>query len=172
MPLFRYFITVGTALTALLLVVNLLLEPSDPTPQRAYTVAETNPSSPGVAGPVNRHTVGVTRTLPSAPDPYALPPRATAQNEQADPIAGNSADPASRTNETHRKSARETKSRRKSAQARARNPDVDDPWRYVRQPAYSPPAYSASAYSDTRYDSRAGLRPRWSSSSQGTLGPH
>jgi len=170
MPLVAYFSTVGAALVALLLFVNFLLEPPHPT--KAKPDAEANPPNSEISRPVSRQTVGVTRTAPSAPDPYALPPRdlpplTAAQIEQTDPMASSSALPA-----TEPKSSRDTKPRRRSAHIRARTPNSDDPWRFLsRQPAAAP-AYTASAYSDTRYDSRAGLRSRWSSSAQGTLGPH
>ena len=151
MPLVRYFITVGAALVALLLLVNLSLEPHQATnakPQSTGAVA-----SPPM--PASQQTVGVTRTPPSAPDPYSLrrpePTPLPALEQQTQPT-----------------SVTETKPKRKSAQVRTRTPDFDDPWRrFGAQPAYTGPAYS-----DTRYDSRAGLRSPRSSSAQGTLGPH
>jgi len=155
MPLRAYFSTAGVLLVALLLLTNFWLDPRLPMNAKpATTGAETKLANLEVDNPASRQAVGVTRALPSTPDPYALPPRAVVQTEQPAPAA-----------EPQRKSS---KPKRKSAQVRAQAADVDDPWRqFGRQPAYAAPAYS-----DSRYDSRAGLRTRRSSSAQGTLGPH
>src|SRR5262249_42576127 len=151
MPLVRYFITVGAALVALLLLVTLSLEPHQATNAKPQSAGEV--ASPPM--PASQQTVGVTRTPPSAPDPYSLrrpePTPLPALEQQTQPT-----------------SVTETKPKRKSAQVRTRTPDFDDPWRrFGAQPAYPGPASS-----DTRYDSRAGLRSPRSSSAQGTLGPH
>jgi hypothetical protein len=151
MPLLAYFVTVGTVLTALLLLVNVMLEPSKPeTPK---------PAAAGVATslPKPRMTTGSAQpslapTARAGEDGHPLP-KATmetlVQPVQSQPLSQD---------EAKRKSFTSTTPKGKSMKPRARGRNANDVRRRYRD--------------DSGYSSRAQGWPTQSFSAEGTLGPH
>jgi hypothetical protein len=151
MPLLAYFVTVGTVLTALLLLVNVMLEPSKP---------ETlTPAAAGVAASLPKPRITTGSAQPSlAPTARAgedRPPLPTATMETS--VQPAQAQPSSR-EEAERKSFTRSKPKGKTAKSRARGRNADDVRRRYRD--------------DSGYASRAQQWPTRSYSAEGTLGPH
>jgi hypothetical protein len=151
MPLLAYFVTVGAALTALLLLVNVMLEPSKP--------ERPKPAAAGVATSLPKPRVTTGSAQPSlAPTARAgedRPPLPTATRETlVQPVL---AQPLSQ-DEAKRKSFTSTAPKGKTVKPRARGRNADDVRRRYRD--------------DSGYSSRAQEWPTRSYSAEGTLGPH
>jgi hypothetical protein len=152
MPLLSYFATVGGVLTALLLLINLMLEPSKPeSSTHAATGLETSLRKPRTTsgltttgfmqGTVVQGTVGIA--------PKAL--GAEAQHESPE-VTGSSMQPA------HQPSSRDGAERKSFAKAK---PKSGRKATTARRPNR-----------DAGYSSYALAPPNWRSSAEGTLGPH
>ena len=148
MPLLTYFVTIGGALTALLLLVDLMLGPSK------REMASQPESSAPAATRVETSLPKARTTTGYVPSTVGLFPPALAAEAQRSPAetTGNSVQPASqpaRSGEAERRSSATAKPRsgRKAATAA----------RSYREPAYS------------SYAQQPG---NWRSSAEGTLGPH
>jgi hypothetical protein len=152
MPLLSYFVTVGGVLTTLLLLVNLMLEPSKPeSSTHAATGLETSLRKPRATtsltttgytqGTVMQGTVGIA--------PTAL--GAEAQHESLE-VTGSSTQPA------HQPSSRDGAERKSFARTKLKSGRKATAGR--------------RPYRDAVYSSYALAPPNWRSSTEGTLGPH
>jgi hypothetical protein len=150
MPLLSYFVTVGGALTALLLLVNLMLEPSKPeSSTHAATGLETSLRKPRTTtgltttgytqGAVMQGTVGIAATAIGA-------------EAQSSEVTGSATQPAPQP------SSRDGGERKSFAKAKAKSGRKA--------------ATARRPYRDAGYSSYALAPPNWRSSAEGTLGPH
>jgi hypothetical protein len=156
MPLLAYFATIGGALTALLLLLNVMLEPSKP----ASKPESSAPAATGVETSLRkpRTTTGLTRTGVTTTgfmqSSVGLPARALGAEAHHAPsdATGSSAQAAlqpSRRDAAERESFTKAKPRSGRKAATGRRPYRDAGHaRYAQQP------------------------PNWRSSAEGTLGPH
>jgi hypothetical protein len=152
MPLLSYFATVGSVLTVLLLLVNLMLEPSKPeSSTNAATGLETSLRKP-------RTTTGLTTTgymqgsiMQGAVGLTEKALGAEAQHESSE-VTGSSTQPA------YQPSSRDGAERKSFAKAKPKSARKATT---ARRP-----------YRDAGYSSYALAPPNWRSSAEGTLGPH
>jgi hypothetical protein len=171
MPLLLYFSTIGAVLIALLLLINLLLEPRQPKSTKPASAAvETNLPKPRIASQVARQTVGAAHTASAAgarhqtTSPAA--PAADARDRRIEPTAWNPVQTAQQSSIEGMQSKPLNSARSRGKSVRGRNTDAA--WHHrAKKPAYSGPAYSSPGYR-----SYARERPTTSSWAEGTLGPH
>jgi hypothetical protein len=147
MPLLTYFVTVGGVLMALLLLVNLMLEPIKPeSSPHAATGLETSLRKPRATTGLtttryNQGTVGIAATALGA----------EVQHESSE-VTGSSTQPA------HQPSSRDGAERKSFAKAKLKSGRKATAGR--------------RPYRDAVYSNYALAPPNWRSSAEGTLGPH
>jgi hypothetical protein len=157
-PLLAYFLTVGALLTALVLLVNVVLEPSKPErPQPAVADISTGSKKPRISTGSAHDTGSTTPVAPPAQAEHAKPPTSTStltQSAQEQPSSSSEAEP---------KPLTRAKPKKSTAQKPMGGRNADAAWRNDRGDA----GYSSYAQKPARLPAAQGTSP-----AEGTLGPH
>jgi hypothetical protein len=157
-PLLAYFLTVGALLTALVLLVNVVLEPSKPEkPQPAVAAISTGSPKPRITTGSAQYTGSTRPVAPSAQAEHAKPTTTTStlrQSAQEQPSGSGEAEP---------KPLTRAKPKKSTAQKPKGGRNADAVWRNDRGDA----GYSSYAQKPAQPPTVRGTSP-----AEGTLGPH
>jgi hypothetical protein len=139
MPLLKYFVTIGVLLTALLLVVDVLLEPNKAeVARRASARGEANLPKPIIKSRVGQH-VGVTaQTTPVLEGRQPTTHATGAQHAPVEASGLSAPEPQATNDRLAQESMTRAKPRRKTARIRQ---NTDGAWRH----SHSRPGYNAYA---------------------------